>query len=227
MYKKIAELQTQLQIEKELLLSEVKQLKSSAADNSGLEPFNEYQAATRITTAKSSDHLEGTKTANKVIKQVDKERKESHEKLEKMATHKAEVEQQLLQKQAELTAVESEINALGLKLKSFIDSEAKQRLASKIKDYRHTATELLSLLIDIDALNAVFTENPGESPIKYVLGIQSLPAIGTDNLEEIQPWVIQQSGQKLIFTREAALPAVQERKTALLKDIKGSLNEHE
>jgi len=226
MFKKIVELQAQLQAEKVSLLSEVKELQSSAADNSKLEPFNEYQAATRITNAKSNDHLEGTKTAKEIIKQVDKEREETHNKLEEMAAHKTEVEQQLLQKQAELRAVKSEIDALDLKLKSFIDTEAKQRLASKVKDYRQTATELLSLLIDIDALNAVFTENPGESPIKYVLGIQSLPAIGTDNLEEIHPWVIQQSGQKLIFTREAALPAVQERKLAIINDIKGSLNEH-
>lgn len=218
-------MQVQLQEEKTSLLSEVKALQTSAADNSGLKPFNEYQAATRITTAKSNDHLEGTKTADKVVKQVDEERKESHQKLERMAAHKAEIEQQLLQKQAELRAVNSEIDALDLKLKSFIDTEAKQRLTNKIKDYRQTATQLLSLLIDIDALNAVFTENPGESPIKYVLGIQSLPAIGTDNLEEIHPWVIQQSGQKLIFTREAALPAVQERKVAIINDIKGSLNE--
>ena len=102
MYKKIAELQSQLQTEKELLLSEVKELEISAADNSGLKPFNEYEAAIRITKAKSNDHLEGTKTANNVIKQVDKERKETHEKLEKMAAKKAEAEQQLLQKQAEL-----------------------------------------------------------------------------------------------------------------------------
>ena len=227
MFKQIAELQSQLQAEKVKLLSEVKELQKSAAENSGLERFNEYQAATRITTAKSNDHLEGTKTANSVIKKVNKERKENHETFEKIATHKVEAEQQLLQKQAELAAAEREIDALDLKLKSFVDTEAKHLLDSKIKDYRQTATELLNLLIDIDALNAVFTENPGESPIKYVLGIQSLPAIGTDNLDEIHPWIKQQSGQKLIFTREAAFPAVQERKIALLNDIKGTLNEQE
>lgn len=223
MYKKLVELQSQLQTDKEQLETDVKALQA-ISDESGSVQFNELAAASRITTAKSKDHLEGTNTAENIIKEVEEEREKANQNLKSLAKQKAEAKQQLSQKQAELASVDREINVINHKIKILVDAEAKQRLEIKVKEYRQSAAKLLNLLIEIDALNAVFTENPSASPVRYVLGLESLPALGSDSLEDIEPWQIESSGEKLFFTRENAFAMVRERLSTIYEEIKGNLH---
>lgn len=222
MYKKLVELKIKLLADKAQLESEVGELQANI-DQSEPAPFDEFAAASRITSAKSKDHLEGGKTADTVAKAVDKERSEAVKKLDALSEQKANAQKLLPPKQAQLAAVDNELTALHWQLREFVNQAARERLSDAVQTYQQAAGQLLRALIEIDALNAVMADDPSENPAKLVLRVESLPAIGVDSGEDSDPWQLQASGEKLIFTREAAFPAVHNRHLAILEDIKGTL----
>lgn len=223
MYQKLVALQQQLQADQQQLQAEVEALQT-ILDEPEPPAFDEYAAASRITAAKTKDHLEGTKNAAQVIKSVNQEREATTRNFKKIADRKAEARQQTTQKSAQLASVNDEITALGWKIKAIVDEEAKRRLSDQIHTYRKAASMLLNALVEIDALNAVMTTNPHESPTKFVLHVESLPAIGPQDSEVPTPWQLQASGEKFIFTRESAFQAVQNRQLAIIDEIKGALD---
>lgn len=222
MYRQLVDLQNQLQDEKTQLQTEVKELKIILEKTDSIS-FDELSAASRMTEAKSKDQLEGLKTAGKLLKQIEKERAECLKENEAIALKVNQAQQILPAREARLLSVENEINSLEWKIKGLIDSEAKKRLVTKTKTYRRLALDLLNTLIEIDALNAVITENPHENPAKYVLQVDSLPSVGLGSINDVSPWQLQPSGQKLVFTRESAFPAVQNKHLSLIEEIKGNL----
>lgn len=222
MYKKLVELKIKLLTDKAQLESEVGELQATI-DQSESAPFDEFAAACRITSAKSKDHLEGGKTADTVAKAVDKERSEAVKKLDALSEQKANAQKLLPPKQAQLAAVDNELTALHWQLRAFVNQAARERLSDAVQSYQQAAGKLLRALIEIDALNAVMADDPSENPAKLVLRVEYLPAIGVDSGEDSGPWQLQASGEKLIFTREAAFPAVHNRHLAILEDIKGTL----
>jgi len=222
MYKQLVDLQSQLQNEKTQLEKEVNELKTTL-EKPVAASFDELSAAGRMTEAKSKDQLEGLKTADKLIKEIEKERAELLKHNEAFVLKANEAKQLLPSKEARLLSIKNEINSLGWKIKALIDAEVKQRLVTKTKKYRCVAVDLLNILIEIDALKAVISENPHENPAKHALQVDSLPAVGLDNISDIFPWQLQPSGEKLVFTREAAFPAVHKKHLEIIKEIKGNL----
>jgi len=224
MYKKRVELKKQLQADKAQLEADVTELRA-VIDQPDPALFDEFAAASRITAAKSKDHLEGGKTADAVAKTVDKERGEAVKKLDAMAGQKADAQKSLPAKQAQLAAVDNELTTLHWQLREFINQAARERLSDAVHTYQQAAGQLLRALIEIDALNAVMADDPNENPAKLVLRVEPLPAVGIDDLTASEPWQLQASGEKLFFPCESAFPAVHNRHLALLEDIKGTLYE--
>lgn len=222
MYRQLVDLQSQLQGEKTQLETEVKELKAILEQPASV-LFDELSAASRMTEAKSKDQLEGLKTADKLIKEIEQERAELSKTNQVTALKVNEAQQVLPSKEARLLSVENEINSLEWKIKGLIDAEVKKRLVTKTKKYRRVAVDLLNILIEIDALKSVVSENPHENPAKHALQVDSLPAVGLDNLSDISPWQLQPSGEKLVFTREAAFPAVHNKHSEIIEEIKGNL----
>ncbi len=222
MYRELVDLKNQFQDERTQLKTDVKELKI-ILENPDLAPFDELYAASRMTEAKSKDQLEGLKTADKLIKEIEKERAELLTQNEAFTLKANEAKQVLPSKEARLLSVENEINSLEWKIKALIDAEVKKRLVTKTKKYRRLALDLLNTLIEIDALNAVITENPHENPAKYVLQVDSLPDAKLDDFDNLHPWQWQPSGKKLVFPREAAFPAVHNKHLSLIEEIKGNL----
>jgi chromosome segregation ATPase len=222
MFKKMIDLQASLQAEKAQLESDIAELQA-ILEAPAPEPFDEFTAASRITQAKTKDHLEGSKTAEAIIKSLDKERAEAAKKHEAHANQAADITQKLTPKRAQLAAINSEIAALGWKVKALIKDAANERLCAAIEGYRLTASALLNALIEIDALKAALADDPSENPARYVLLVESLPALSADTLEHLNPWQLLDSGEKLIFPKESALAAVRNRQLAITEEIKGAL----
>ncbi len=222
MYKKLIDLKNQLRTDKAQLEADVAELRA-VIDQPDPALFDEFAAASRITSAKSKDHLEGGKTADAVAKTVDKERAEAVKKLDALAEQKTNAHKLLPSKQAQLAAVGNELTALHWQQREFINQAVRERLSDAVQTYQQAAGQLLRALIEIDALNAVMADDPSENPAKLVLRVESLPAIGVDGGENSEPWQLQASGEKLIFPREAAFPEVHNRHLAILEDIKGAL----
>ena len=223
MYKKMVALQGNLKGEKEQLEEEIKQLKSDS-QHANLVLFDENLAASRITQAQTNDQLNGQETAKALIKEIDKER-ESLLKANADINLKADTAKQLLPaKEARLLSVNNEINKIGWEITELITQEANKRLKAKTKKYRRLAIDLLNTLIEIDALNAVIGESPQDNPAKLVLKISSLPAANLDDFDKLQPWRWQPSGEKLIFPRQSAFTAVNEKHQLIKEEIKGYLN---
>lgn len=222
MVKKLLELQNQLQDERQVLDDELQSLQA-IIDQPEPSPFDELSAAKRLTAAKSADHLEGSQTADAIAKAIDKERAESAKQLATISKQKTEARQKHAMKQAQLTAIDSELASIDWKIKGFIQQEAQTLLQAKTEAYRAAAVALLNALIDIDALNAIIADLPNENPAKLVLLVKSLPKVGLDNAAEIEPWQLQEHGEKLLFTSDSALPVVNSRYLALTDEIKGNL----
>jgi len=223
MYKQLISLQEKLQNDKKQLEQEISDL-LIIVDAPETQLFNESLAASQITEAKTKDHFDGTKNSDKIIKAVDKARIQSVKNNEESAALKVSASDSLLIKSASLSSLNSEITALDWKIKECIHSEARKRLACKVKQYHKTAVALLNDLIEIDALKSVFTENPNENPAKYVFSIDSLPIISLNDLGDVAPWQVQASGEKLVFTREYAFQAVHNKHLAIIEEIKGALH---
>lgn len=219
MYKKLIDLQDQLQADKKQLEKDVERLQA-LADQAAPAPFDEVLAASRITATRTDDHLNGTKTADDVILKVDKERSETAKKINTITADKAKAQQQLTLKAAALQAADTEISRLNWKIKALIAEAAQQRVIGKIEDYGRLASDLMTVLIEIDALNAIINEDPTGVMAKQVFRVESLPTLG---LESVEPWLIQAAGEKLILPREQAFQAVHHRHEKLIEDIKGEL----
>ncbi|ATG89111.1 hypothetical protein [Methylomonas koyamae] len=224
MLKKLIELESQLQAERRELAAELQALQTEL-DQPEPAVFDELVAARQLTAAKTADHLDGTQTANAIAKAIDKERGESVKKLAAFAKQKAESGQKCAMKQAQLTAIDSELASIAWKIKGFIQEEAKILLEAKTEAYRAAAVSLLNALVDIDALNAIIADLPNENPAKSVLLLKSLPRIGLETSADVSPWQIQEHGEKLIFTSDSAFPIVNSRFLDLSEEIKGSLYE--
>jgi chromosome segregation ATPase len=222
MFKKMIDLQASLQAEKARLESDIIELQD-VLEAPAPEPFDEFTAASRITQAKTKDHLEGSKTAEALTKAVDKERAEAAKKQEAYANQVADITKKLTPKKAQLASIDSEIAALGWKVKALIKDAANERLSAAIEGYQLTAAALLKALIEIDALKAALADDPSENPARYVLLVESLPALSADTLEHLDPWQLLASGEKLIFPKAAALAAVSNRQLAITEEIKGAL----
>lgn len=222
MLKKLIELESRLQDERTVLVDELQSLQT-IIDRPELSPFDELSAAKRLTAAKSADHLEGSQTAEAIAKAIDKERAESTKQLSSLMKQKAEAEQKHAIKKAQLSAVDSELASIDWKIKSFIQQEAETMLQAKTEAYRAAAVALLNALIDIDALNAIIADMPNENPAKLVLLVKSLPKVGLDSTADVEPWQLQEQGEKLLFTSDSSLPVVNNRFQALREEIKGNL----
>lgn len=222
MLKKLIELESQLQAELKNITGNLQSLQAIIDQD---EPylFDELSAAKRLTAAKSADHLEGSQTAEAIAKAIDKERNESAKQLATISKQKADARQKHAMKQAQLTAIDSELASIAWKIKAFIQQEAQTLLQAKTEAYRAAAVALLNALIDIDALNAIIADMPNENPAKLVLLVNSLPKVGLENAAEVEPWHIQEHGEKIIFASDSAFPIVNSRYLAITEDIKGTL----
>jgi chromosome segregation ATPase len=221
MYKKLKYLKTQLQDEQAALETEVHELET-IVNQPEPRPFNELEAASRITKAKSQDHLEGTNTAIAVIKKIDEERAETLQKIELLSAKRAEAKQQLPAKKAQLSSVTNEASRIHWQIKAMIDQEANRRLEQTVNAYQKAANDLLDALVDFDALNAVISDDPHNNFVKKVANVVAIPVLG-DNKAEIGSWQLKTTGDAYFVTEQVASQTVRHRYETILEEIKGDL----
>ncbi|OQW67465.1 MAG: hypothetical protein BVN35_20385, partial [Proteobacteria bacterium ST_bin11] len=130
MFKKLLDLQATLQADKDQLETELSSL-NAIIDQPEVAPFDELSAAKRLTSAKSADHLEDTQTAEGIGKAIDKERAELAKQLAAISKQKAEARQKQAVKQAQLTAIDSELASIDWNIKTFIQQQAQSLLQAK------------------------------------------------------------------------------------------------